>query len=168
MSTRLRQTIRSRARPAARGRAQRTSRGRRWRPLASVARVNAFPHRSRCSGVCVRSSRRVPSVILRTDYYTTAASAAVAGEVTAAVTVGRPRWEGAHVNHEQRDRSHAMHFARSPLPLTGYLSRSSRTIILYKIRFARRPALDFWLCHFFSRIENFYSPLLAPTHRFCF
>jgi len=28
---------------------------------------------ARCSGVCVRSSRRVPSVLLRTDYYTTAA-----------------------------------------------------------------------------------------------
>jgi len=73
VSARLRQLARARD-TAMRGRAPRASRGRRQRPLASVARVNAFSHRSWCSSVCARSSRRVPSVLLRTDdYYTTVA-----------------------------------------------------------------------------------------------
>lgn len=149
---------------AMRGRAPRASRGRRRRPLASVARVNAFPHRSRCSSVRARSGRRVPSVLLRTDDdYTTAAllySAAVAGEVTAAaaVTVGRPRGEGAHVNHEQRDRSHAMYFARSPpLPLTGYLAHNYYCII--RNTFRAPPGLGLLTLHTFFLFYSLVSKI---------
>jgi len=178
VSTRLRQLAR-RARSVSRGRAPLSSRGRRWRPLASVARVNAFPHRHTGRGAVVCACEVV--VVCRRFYYEpiitpplrrrrSVTSAAVAGEVTAAVTVDRPRWEGGTCQ-SQATGSLARNAFR---PLTGYLARSSHTIIiLYKIRFARRPSLDDWLCHFFF-LESKTSILLylararAPKHRFHF
>lgn len=111
----------------------------------------------------------MPSVVLRTDYYTTAASAAVAGEVTAAVTVGRPRWEGGTCQSRATGS-----LARNAFrPFAAAVNRLPLAIVAHNYiiqnTFRAAPGLGLLtLPLFFSRIENFYFLYLRRRIGFVF